>query len=312
MARARAARLIEMPLDYVASDEFAAALEDRRLERAILSTASVSSGGEANHPRRDDARPLSGGARPDRRDGDLPAYLAGLYETPLLSPNEERHLFRKMNYLKFKVDRLRRRLNPRRPRKALLETIEQAWAEAQSIKNAIIRANLRLVVSLARRYLHPMQTFFELVSDGNMSLLRAVEKFDYSRGFRFSTYASWAIMKNFARTIPAEYRQHDRFRTGQEETLPVVADPRSAPAADQVECAARREDIERLLGCLDDRERLIIRQRFGLDASQKAQTLHEVGRSVGVTKERVRQIEARALEKMRRAAAEQRLVCPEN
>jgi RNA polymerase sigma factor (sigma-70 family) len=74
---------------------------------------------------------------------------------------------------------------------------------------------LRLVVSIAKRHVGPVENFFELVSDGNMSLIRAVEKFDYARGNKFSTYASWAIMKNFARTIPDEHRHRDRFRTSQ-------------------------------------------------------------------------------------------------
>ena len=80
--------------------------------------------------------------------------------------------------------------------------IEKLYDESIATKNQIIRANLRLVVSIAKRYVGPTQDFFELVSDGNISLLRAVDKFDFSRGNKFSTYATWAIMKNFARTSP--------------------------------------------------------------------------------------------------------------
>ena len=76
--------------------------------------------------------------------------------------------------------------------------------EALAVKNQIIRANLRLVVSIAKKHVGRSDNFFELVSDGNMSLIRAVEKFDYARGNKFSTYASWAIMKNFIRSIPIE------------------------------------------------------------------------------------------------------------
>ena len=83
-----------------------------------------------------------------------------------------------------------------------MDRIENLYEESVATKNQIISANLRLVVSIAKRYVGPAEDFFELVSDGNLSLIRAVEKFDVSRGNRFSTYATWAIMKNFARTIP--------------------------------------------------------------------------------------------------------------
>lgn len=294
IAEMRARRIQELSLEYVPNEEFERALEDRRLEKAILAPAPSA------------AVP----GRPRAASG-LPPYLASLYEMPLLSRQQERQLFRKMNYLKFRAARLRGRLDPERPRERLMERIERAVDQAVAVKNEIVRANLRLVVSLARRYVGPTQTFFELVSDGNMSLMRAVEKFDYARGFKFSTYASWAIMKNFARTIPAEYRRQERFRTGQDESLPVVADERGNPHEELATAAARKSQIERLLDYLDERERRIIAARYGLGSHEQAQTLHEVGRLVGVTKERIRQIEARAMEKLRRAAAEQNVPAPE-
>lgn len=78
------------------------------------------------------------------------------------------------------------------------------------------------MVSIAKKHMRPNANFFEMVSDGNMSLLRAIEKFDFSRGNKFSTYASWAIMKNFARSIPAEHTLLDRFKTGRGGGLSVV------------------------------------------------------------------------------------------
>ena len=90
-------------------------------------------------------------------------------------------------------------------------------------KNQIVQANLRLVVSIAKRHVSASDDFFGLVSDGNMSLIRAVEKFDYARGNKFSTYASWAIMKNFARTIPDEFKHRDRFRTSHDEMFDCAA-----------------------------------------------------------------------------------------
>ena len=88
---------------------------------------------------------------------------------------------------------MRGQLDLNRPKSRLLDRIEKLYDESVATKNQIIRANLRLVVSIAKRYVGPARDFFELVSDGNMSLIRAAEKFDVSRGNKFSTYASWAI-----------------------------------------------------------------------------------------------------------------------
>src|SRR6266853_2533299 len=108
-----------------------------------------------------------------------------------------------------------------------MNEIEKLYDEAVKIKNEIVQANLRLVVSIAKRHVSGSEDFFGLVSDGNMSLIRAVEKFDYSRGNKFSTYASWAIMKNYARTIPEEKRRRERYVTGHEEMFEAAADTRA-------------------------------------------------------------------------------------
>ena len=102
----------------------------------------------------------------------MPAYLANLYEVPLLTREQEAHLFRKMNYLKYKASGLRDALDVDRPRRRLMDQIEKLYDESVAAKNQIIRANLRLVVSIAKRYVGPAEDFFELVSDGNMSLIR--------------------------------------------------------------------------------------------------------------------------------------------
>src|SRR5262249_33154192 len=143
----------------------------------------------------------------------------------------------KMNYLKYRADRLREALDPARPRAADLDEVERLQEEALAVKNQIIRANLRLVVSIAKRYVGPGHDLFELVSDGNMSLLRAVEKFDYARGNKFSTYASWAITKNFARSIPEEKHRRERYLTGHEELFEAAPDTRTA----EQECLASPE-----------------------------------------------------------------------
>jgi RNA polymerase primary sigma factor len=228
----------------------------------------------------------------------------------LLSRKQEAHLFRKMNYLKYKANRLRTKLDPARPRRNLMDQVERLYDEAVSTKNQIIRANLRLVVSIAKRHVGPTQNFFELVSDGNMSLMRAVEKFDYARGNKFSTYASWAIMKNFARTIPDEHRLHDRFRTSHAEMFSTTEDQRSDQVEQEMAQTQREWQVERILERLDEREQKIIVRRFGLRRGQEPLTLKEVGAELGVTKERIRQIEARALSKLRKAVEEERIDFP--
>jgi RNA polymerase primary sigma factor/RNA polymerase sigma factor len=170
---------------------------------------------------------------------------------------------------------------------------------------------LRLVVSIAKRHVGPSENFFELVSDGNISLIRAVEKFDFSRGFKFSTYASWAIMKNFARSIPNELKQRERFRTSYDEMFNATEESRANWCGEENAHRQRLQAVEKILNRLDDREQKIIIHRFGLDYSKEPQTLKQVGEAMGVTKERVRQIEARALNKLREAAEEERIELPE-
>jgi RNA polymerase primary sigma factor len=245
--------------------------------------------------------------RKARRPSGLPPYLASLYEIPLLSREQEQHLFRMYNYLKYKASKLRNQLDISLPKASLMDEIELLYERIVELKNQISRANLRLVVSIAKRHVMADQNFFELVSDGNVSLLRAAEKFDFARGNKFSTYASWAIMKNFARTIPGEYRQQDRFRTSHEELFAITQEKRANPVLAENAQKDRVAKITRILKRLDDREQKIIIGRFGLDHSREPQTLKEVGVQLGVTKERIRQIEARALGKLRMAAQEEKI-----
>jgi RNA polymerase primary sigma factor/RNA polymerase sigma factor len=188
-----------------------------------------------------------------------------------------------------------------------MDQIENLYAESVATKNQVIRANLRLVVSIAKRYVGPATDFFELVSDGNISLIRAVEKFDVSRGNKFSTYASWAIMKNFTRTIPDVLRHRSRFSTSHSEVFSTVEDVRDDYYEQESAQLQRESHVQGILNRLDERERQIVTSRFGLTRGQEPLTLKAVGAAMGVTKERVRQIQYRAMSKLRMAAEEDRI-----
>ncbi|MGA2616083.1 MAG: sigma-70 family RNA polymerase sigma factor [Thermoguttaceae bacterium] len=283
----RAARVIELPLDCIGNEQFAC-LRSEKKEAEILGPLPESD--------------LL--TKKPRLPSGLPAYLASLYEVPLLTREQEMHLFRKMNYLKYKASALRAQLDLNRPKSRLMDRIEKLYDESVATKNHMIRANLRLVVSIAKRYVGPAADFFELVSDGNISLLRAVEKFDFARGFRFSTYASWAIMKNFARTIPDVLRHRNRFCTSHSEMLSTVEDARASQYEQESAQIQRESHVEGILERLDERERQIVKSRFGLTSGREPLTLRQVGAAMEVTKERVRQIQSRAMGKLRQAAAE--------
>ena len=246
-----------------------------------------------------------------RSPAGLPHYLTSLYEVPLLSREQEQHLFRRFNYLKYAANRWREQLDSSRPKSNLMDKIEQLYDQAVDTKNQIIQSNLRLVVSIAKRHVSTTEEFFELVSDGNMSLIRAAEKFDYSRGNKFSTYASWAIMKNFARTIPDAFKHRDRFRTSHDEMFATTEENRGDKYEQESAQQHREAQVDRILSRLDEREQKIIINRFGLDYSQEPQTLKEVGAKMGVTKERIRQIESRALNKLRVVVQEEKIEAPE-
>ncbi|MFO0881010.1 MAG: sigma-70 family RNA polymerase sigma factor [Gemmataceae bacterium] len=290
----RAQHLLAHPLDYIYHPDF----DKPEMVAAIVAPMP----GELEYEAKKQSM---------RAPRDVPPELAACYEYPLLDAKQEQHQFRKMNYLKYRAAQLREDLlreetdievDPTRVRSSMLDQIEDLQEQANVVKEVLINSNMRLVVNIAKRHSGQAENFFELLSDGNMSLIRAVEKFDYGRGFKFSTYASWAIMKNFARTIPDEKHRRERFVTGHEEVFDIAPDNRS----DEHEMLASKErasaNVNRLLDNLEPREREIIRMRAGLDSHAKGMTLEEIGQQFGITKERVRQLNARAMKKLRTLA----------
>jgi len=233
---------------------------------------------------------------------DLPPYLAELYRTPLLTPTQERALFLKFNLHKFQFVTGRRKLEEEHARSRDLNLLETRWRRATEVKNQILCANLRLVVSVARKHVRPGVALMELVSEGNLTLMRAVEAFDVHKGNKFSTYATLALMKEFARVVPELLSS--RNEASAESRLANLPDVRGATP---VEHMVRRDEVASLLASLDEPERRVLIAHFGLDASDltthartTGPTYDDVSRSLGLSKQRVRQLELTALAKLRK------------
>ena len=257
---------------------------------------------------------LTGEGRPEdvRVPRDLPPYLQALYRTPLLTPARERALFLSFNYHKFKFVSARRRLEPQFARAREVNSLEGHFRRAVDVKNQIVQANLRLVVSVARKHLRPGLSLMELVSEGNITLMRAVESFDFHRGHRFSTYATLALMKGFARSVPLLLAGGGGSKvraTGGDRVLADVADSRLDATNDRL---LAREEVRQLLSRLDESERTVVLAHYGIEMGglgggreelrSEPATYEQVGRLLGLTKQRVRQIEQSALAKLRSVA----------
>ena len=260
-------------------------------------------------------------------DDSVKMYLKDIGQVPLLRPDEEIELARRMS---------------------------EGDVEA---KNRLSEANLRLVVSIAKRYVGRGMQFLDLIQEGNLGLMKAVEKFDYTKGFKFSTYATWWIKQSITRAIADQARtiripvhmvetinktgrvSRQLLQTlGREPTTAEIAekmglteekvieiqkiaqdpvslekpigeeedshlgdfieDNASASPAEKAETRMLKEHLLEVLSTLTPRENEVIRKRYGLDDS-RPKTLEEVGREFNVTRERIRQIEAKALRKLR-------------
>ncbi|QQE10366.1 sigma-70 family RNA polymerase sigma factor [Planctomycetota bacterium] len=229
--------------------------------------------------------------------------------TVLLSAEEERILFIQFNYCRFRVCKIREKMQkqaskPIKTEKAV-EILE--WHNrAEAYRDQIAQTNLALVLAMAKRTRMSEVDFADLVSEGNMALLRAVDKFDAARGFKFSTYACRAILKAFSRSGVKLSKYRQLFPTAFDPALERSNFQEEKNASHEMDCV---DEVHKILE--DNRAELseieieVIKHRFGIDKQPidneepKGMTLEQVGKVIGVTKERVRQIQNKALAKIR-------------
>ncbi len=223
----------------------------------------------------------------------------------ILTGAEEKVLFHQFNYARYRVRELQKSVassETRQPTPEQAQEILDWFRRSERIREQIAETNLALVLAMAKRTRMSEVDFADLVSEGNMALLRAVDKFDAGRGYKFSTYACRAILKAFSRQGMKLSKYRQRFPTDFDPKLE-RSNFLEVKRADFEKDAA--EEVKRIVlenrADLTDVERTVIEHRFGLESgdNEKPMTLEQVGQIIGVTKERVRQIQNKAMDKIR-------------
>ena len=226
------------------------------------------------------------------------------------SAQDEQTLFLQMNYLRYKLGILLRRLKrqPQWDSSEVQELLDLYDAQLEA-RSRIVTCNMGLVLAMAKRVNSSELEFTDLISEGSMALLRATEKFDCSRGWKFSTYACRAILKAFSRVAKQNYRYRSRFPAQLDTTMlkDDSLDQKRAQVYDDL-LDDLKDIMDQNLAELSDMERSIVDMRFSLsDRDRKPLTLKQVGDLLGLTKERIRQIQKKALGKLR-VVTEERMV----
>ena len=233
-------------------------------------------------------------------------------DVPLLTYSEERYLFCRMNFARYNAERLRQKLPRCRNPACVRIELQALLAEALGIRNHIVIANNRLAISLAKDFTDSAQPVDEATSEAVVPLIRAVELFDFSRGYRFSTYATHAIRNALLRWRKKRSQHNRREATGARFDFNQVPETRPAELHLSAQFETRREDIARLLAHLTTREKDIMNFRFGLADEATPHTFKQIGRRIGLSKERVRVIARRALERIQEATSHNHLDWPED
>lgn len=224
-----------------------------------------------------------------------------LRNLPLLSPEGEEFLFRKMNFLLSRAESCRQQLVETPDCSATRRRLKGRLEDAMAVRNHIAECNLRLVISIARKFATSTCTFDELMSEGNEILLKAIGKFDISRGYRFSTYATHSVQRHFYRYTQQKKRRNTvEFRS----TVELLNELPEGESDQVIEEWVREEQrmtllIGRMAERLDEREHRIVTARFGLGGKGVTRTLRELSAELGLSKERVRQLQIAAVEKLR-------------
>ncbi|MCA9261575.1 MAG: sigma-70 family RNA polymerase sigma factor [Planctomycetales bacterium] len=225
------------------------------------------------------------------------ADLTSLCAHALLDASEEQALFRRLEWQRRKALRARKR--QLRGVAGSEQELRQARSRGMRIRNFLVMSNVRLAVSLSRRYVSPVMPLEALLSVGLTTLIAAVDKFDVERGFRFSTYATRAIMRDLARWASRERDCVSRYYAHGDDpawqTTPAREDPDSG-SSDESDLLTM---VKSMMDELDPREQFVLRRRFGLDGEKcETPTYGALGRRLGVSKERARQLAVSGLRKL--------------
>jgi RNA polymerase sigma factor (sigma-70 family) len=236
----------------------------------------------------------------DGSDDVTVAYQNWTSSDPLLSFEQEQVLFLALNLARYRINRLRSRLSAETPDIRIMNQIEQKQELVEKIRSQLVRSNLRLVSNLSRKFSSSFGEIDEFSSDGSMILLGAIDRFDYSRKLRFSTYATHSIQRHFFRTWKVRQRRKERFPSAVSELLSEVPERDSQVRVCDDPESVVRELMLQAKEVLDDREYQIVGHRFGIGGlNPDGQTLREIAAELGISKERVRQLQMKALDKLR-------------